>query len=123
MADRARGRGSSHGIDRAILETGVGSIGALLEAGARKARWDHAYFGDAAPMPSQIQSRTAGEKERFRRQRTDDQTAGGAGVGVELCAGSGTASVANCNAAQASVDTGQGALSQPTGESVGTGAY
>ena len=43
MAARARGRGSSDGIDGAILETGVGSAGTVLEtatpeAGGRKPR-------------------------------------------------------------------------------------
>ncbi len=38
MAARARGRGSSHGIDGPILETSVGSAGKVLEADTREAR-------------------------------------------------------------------------------------
>src|SRR6516162_3992582 len=38
MARRARGRGSGHGIDSAILETSVGSAGTLLETATREAR-------------------------------------------------------------------------------------
>jgi len=42
----------------------------------------------------------AGAEERLRRRRTDDQAAGGAGTGFELRAGSGTAALANGDAAQ-----------------------
>src|SRR5215471_11279201 len=38
MVARAGGRGSSHGIDGAILETGLGSAGTVLEADTREAR-------------------------------------------------------------------------------------
>jgi hypothetical protein len=38
MAARARGRGSSHGIDGPILETSVGNAGKVLEADTREAR-------------------------------------------------------------------------------------
>src|ERR1019366_8538679 len=122
MAGAAGGRGSSHGIDRTVLETGVGSAGAVLEAGAPEARGGHQDVRRAAPMPCQIQPRAARAEERLRRRRTDDQTAGGAGVGFELRTGCGTAPVANRDAAQAPVDPRQDTLPEPTGSSVGTGA-
>jgi hypothetical protein len=37
MAARARGRGNGHGVDGAVLETSLGSTGALLEAATREA--------------------------------------------------------------------------------------
>src|SRR5260370_34084435 len=91
MACRAGSRGSSNGIDRAILEAGMGSAGAELEAGAAAAGRGYQDFRQAALVPGQIQPGTAREKERFRRQRKDDQTAGGTGAGFKLCAGAGTA--------------------------------
>src|SRR5260370_36783753 len=123
MAVPDGGRGSGDGIDGAVLEAGVGSVGAVLEAGAPEAGGGDQDVRHAAPVPSQVQPRAAGAKERLRRRRADDQTAGGAGTGVELRAGSGTAVVANGDAAQIPVNARQGALSEPTGESVGTGAH
>src|SRR5665811_2472022 len=93
MAGPAGGRRSGHGIDRAVLEAGVGSAGAVLEAGAPEAGGGRPDVRYAAPVPSQEQSRVARAKERFPRRRTDDQAAGGAGVGFELRAGCGTAAV------------------------------
>lgn len=123
MAGPAGGRGSSDGIDRTVLETGMGSAGAVLEAGAREARRGHQDVRHAAFMPGQIQPRAARAEERLRRRRTDDQTAGGAGAGFELCAGSGTAALANGDAAQAPVDPRQDTLPESTGGFVGTGAH
>src|ERR1039457_6398989 len=73
MAGPAGGRGSSHGIDRAVLEAGVGNAGAVLEAGAPKAGGGQQDVRHAASVPSQVQPRAAWAKERFRRRRTDDQ--------------------------------------------------
>src|ERR1017187_2193229 len=123
MASAAGGRGSSHGIDRTVLETGVGSAGAVLEAGAPEARGGRQDVRRAAPMPCQIQPRAARAEERLRRRRTDDQTAGGAGAGFELRTGCGTAPVANRDAAQAPVDPRQDTLPEPTGSSVGASAH
>src|SRR5258708_557851 len=103
-------RGSSNGINRAVLEAGMGNAGAVLEAGAAAAGRGYQDVRQAALVPGQIQPGAAREKERFRRRRTDDQTAGGTGTGFKLCTGSGTAAVANGDAAQAAVDTCQGAL-------------
>ena len=66
----------------------------------------------AAPGPSQVQPRAARAKERFRRRRTDDQAAGGAGTGFELRAGSRTAALANGDEAEAPVDARPGAVSR-----------
>src|SRR5260370_41201088 len=99
MAVPARGRGSGHGTDGAGLEAGVGSVGAVLEAGAPETGRGDQDERQAAPVPSQIQPRAAWAKERLRRRRTADQTAGSAGTGVELRAGCGAAAVAPCVAA------------------------
>src|ERR1035441_8851562 len=122
MAGAAGGRGSSYEIDRAVLEAGVGSTGAVLEARAPEAGGGRPDVRHAASVPDQIQPRAARAKERVRRRRTEDQTAGGAGTGFELRAGSGTTALANGEAAQVPVDARQSALSEPTGESSGTGA-
>src|ERR1039457_3670316 len=99
MAGPARGRRGGHGIDRAVLEAGVGSAGAVLEAGAPGARGGTQDGRYAAPVPGQEQPRSAREKERFPRRRTDDQATGGGGTGFEFRAGSRTAAVANGDAA------------------------
>src|ERR1700747_3162794 len=95
MASRARGQGSGHGIDGAILETGVGSAGTSLEtttpeAGRRKPEVGNSAFGTGA-----IQSGTAGTQEGFPRCRTPGEAAGGSGIDSELCARYRGASVAN----------------------------
>src|ERR1019366_4069163 len=108
MAGPAGGRRSSHGIDRAVLEAGVGNTGAVLEAGAPEAGGGPPDGRHAAPVPSQEQPRAAWAKERSRRRRTDDQAVGGARTGAELRAGSGTAALANGDAAEAPVDAHQG---------------
>src|ERR1035438_5825881 len=104
MAGPAGGRGSSHGIDRAVLEAGVGRAGAGLEARAPEAGGSQQDVWHVAPVPSQEQPRAARAKERLRRRRTDDQTVGGARAGSELRAGSGTAALANGDEAEAPVD-------------------
>src|ERR1700686_2536755 len=108
MAGTAGGRRSSHGIDRAVLEAGVGGTGTVLEASAPAAGGGHEDVRHAAPVPSQEQPRTAWAKERFRGRRADGQTAGGARAGSELRAGSGPAALANGDEAEAPVDARQG---------------
>src|SRR5674476_1523490 len=122
MAGPAGGRRSGHGIDRTVLEAGVGNVGAVLEARAPAAGGSQPDVRYAAPVPSQEQPWAAREKERFPRRRKDGQATGGAGTGFELRAGCGTAALANGDAAEAPVDARQGGLSEPTGEPVRTGA-
>src|ERR1019366_444583 len=117
MAGPAGGRRSSHGIDRAVLEAGVGNAGAVLEAEAREAGGGRQDVRHVAPVPSQEQPRSARAKERLRRRREDGQAAGGERVGAELRAGSGTAALANGNEAQGPTDAHQGGVQEPTGES------
>src|ERR1035437_7842686 len=110
MAGPAGGRRSSHGIDRAVLEAGVGSAGAVLEASASEAGGGQSDVRHAAPVPSQEQPRAARAKERFRRRRTDGQAVGSARTGLELRAGTGAATLANGDEAKAPVDARQGGL-------------
>src|SRR5450759_1576422 len=108
MAGPAGGRRSRHGIDRAVLETGVGHAGTVLEAGAPAAGGSRPDVRHPTPVPSQEQSRAARAKERFSRWRKDGQATGGARTGFELCAGPGAAALANGDAAEAPVDAYQG---------------
>jgi transposase len=64
MASRARGCRSSDGIHGAILETSVGSTGALLEAAFRKARRGKAQIGNTASSTGVVQSRTTRRRKR-----------------------------------------------------------
>src|ERR1017187_2638724 len=122
MAGPAGGRRSSHGIDRSVLEAGVGNVGAVLEAGAPAAGGGTEDGRHTAPVPGQEQSRAARAQERFPRCRKDGQATGGAGTGFEFRAGSGAAAVANGDEAKVPIDAHQGEFSEPTGVSVGTGA-
>src|ERR1035437_7126658 len=65
MAGAAGGRGSSYGIDRAVLEAGVGSTGAVLEARAPEAVGGRPDVRHAASVPDQIQPRPRGRKNEF----------------------------------------------------------
>src|SRR5438094_357268 len=117
MAARARGRGSGHGIDGAILETGVGSAGTALEtatpeAGRRKPEVGNSAFGTGA-----IQSRTAGTQEGFPRCRTPGEAAGGSGIDSEFCTRYRAASVADGDAPKVPVDARSGAAAEPVGVS------
>src|ERR1035438_8176728 len=103
MAGPAGGRRSSHGIDRSVLEAGMGNVGAVLEVGAPAAGGGTEDGRHTAPVPGQEQSRAARAQERFPRRRTDDQATGGAGTGFEFRAGSGTAAMANGDEAEAPV--------------------
>src|SRR5256885_5076031 len=98
MATRARGRGSGHGIDGAILETGLGSAGTVLETDAPETGRRRPEVGNTASGAGAVQSRAAGAQERFPRCRTSGQAAGGPGIDFELCARCRTASVADGDA-------------------------
>src|SRR5437762_9577264 len=63
MVDRARGRGSSHGIDGTILETGVGSAGKVLESDTREARRRKTEVRNVASGAGAVQSRTTRSEE------------------------------------------------------------
>src|ERR1035441_6288419 len=114
MAGPAGGRRSSHGIDRTVLEAGVGSAGVVLEGGAPAAGGGPRDARHTAPVPGQEQSRAAWAQERLRRRRTDDQAVGGARAGSELRAGSPTAALANGDETEAPVDAHQGGFPEPT---------
>src|SRR5216683_1254357 len=76
MAARARGRRSSHGIDGPILETSMGSAGAVLEAATREARRRKAEVRNVASGAGAVQSRAAGTQEGFPGCRTPGEAAG-----------------------------------------------
>src|SRR5271166_4115573 len=99
MADRTAGRGSSDGIYGAILATGLGSPGAVLEADLPEAGRRRGDVGNAASGASTIESRTAGAQESCTRCRA--------------------ASLADCDAQKVPVDAQSGAVTEPTGGSTG----
>src|SRR5207302_10399109 len=123
MVDRARGRRSSHGINGAILETGVGSAGKVLEADTREARRRKAEVRNVASGAGAVQSRTTGTQEGFPGCRTPGEAAGGPGIDSELCARCRATFVAYGNAQEVPVEVRSGATAEPIGVSSGRGPY
>jgi hypothetical protein len=104
MVGSAGGRGSSVGIDGAVLEAGVGIAGAVLEASAREAGRGHRDVGDAAPVPVQIERGRRARKNDFADAERMIKRLVAAGTGFELRAGCRPAALANSDAAQVPVD-------------------
>src|SRR5258708_2866155 len=123
MAARARGRGSRYGIDGAILETSLGSIGTVLETATPEARRRKPEVRSVAFGAGAIEPRTAGTQEGFPRCRTPGEAAGGPGVDSQLCARCRAASVANGDAEKVPVETRSRAATEPSGVSVGRSPY
>src|SRR5271167_1036851 len=123
MARRARGRGSSHGIDGAILETSLGSFGTVLETDTREAGRRKAQVRNVASGAGAVQSRTTRTQEGFRRCRTPGKTARGSRIDFELCARCRTTLVADGNAQEVPVEVPSGAVAEPTGGSAGRGSH
>src|SRR5262249_8789594 len=115
MAARARGRGSSHGIDGPVLEARVGNAGEILEAVMREARRRQAEVRKVAFGAGRIQSRTTGTQEGFRRCRTLGEAAGGPGIDSELCARCRATSMADGNAQEVPVETRSDPVAEPIG--------
>jgi hypothetical protein len=84
MAARTRGRGSGDGIDGAILETGVGSAGAVLEADPPEVGRRAPDVGNAASGAGAVKPRSAGAQEGFPRCRTSGKATGGTGVDPDI---------------------------------------
>src|SRR5215470_674280 len=123
MAARARGRGSGHGINGAILETRVGSAGKILETDMREAGRRKTEVGNVTLGAGTVQSRTTGTQEGFRRRRTLGEAAGGPGIGFELCARCRAASLADGNAQEVPVEVRSDPAAEPSGVSSGRGPY
>src|SRR5579862_7300832 len=115
MAAQASGRGSGHGIDGAVLETSVGSAGAVLEADAREAGRRKPEVGNAAFGAGAVQSRAAGTQEGFPRCRTPGEAAGGPGIDSQLCARCRATSVADGDAQEVPVEARPSTTAQPIG--------
>src|SRR5258708_17644779 len=123
MAARASGRGSRYGIDGAILETSLGSIGTVLEtatpeAGRRKPEVWNVAFGAGT-----IEPRAAGTQAGFPRRRTPGEAAGGPGIDSQLCARCRSAPVADGDAEKVPVETRSRAAAEPSGVPAGRGPY
>src|SRR5450755_256581 len=123
MAAGTGRRGSGDGINGAILATGLGSAGTLLEAELPETRRGGADVGKAASGTGAFQSRATGTKERFSRRGTTGETAGGPGTGAELRTRCGTAPLAHGDAAQASAEGFASADAEPAGGAAGRGPY
>src|ERR1700736_152531 len=119
MADRTTGRGSRDGIYGAVLATGLGSPGAVLEADLPEAGRRRVDVGNAASGASTIEPRTAGAQERFPRCRTSGETTGSPGANPELCTRCRAASLADSDAQKVPVNAQSGAVTEPTGGSTG----
>src|SRR5436305_12270372 len=87
MAAGADGGRSGDGIHGSILETGLGSTGAVLEAEVPEVGRCRFSFGNVASGAGAIESWAARTKERFPRRRTTGETAGGPRTGAQLRAG------------------------------------
>src|ERR1700731_2330146 len=123
MAARARGRGSGHGINGAILETSLGSTGTVLEADTREAGRRRPDIGKAASGTGAVEPRAAGAQEGFPRCRTAGETAGGPGADLEFCARCRAASMAHGDTQKVSVDARPCAAAEPIGVSAGGDPY
>src|SRR5690348_7306269 len=123
MAARARGRGSGDGIDGAVLEAGLGNIGALLEAKAPEAGRRGPHVGNTASGAGTVEPRSARAQEGFRRRRTSGEAAGGPGADTELCARCRAALMADGDAPQVPDDAQSGTVAEQTGVSAGRGTH
>src|SRR6266481_8527449 len=123
MVDRARGRGSSHGIDGPILETSLGSAGKVLEAATREAGRREPKIRNVASGASAVQSWAAGTQEGFPGCRTPGEAAGGPGIDSEFCARCRATSVADSYAQEVPVEVRSGTAAEPSGVSSGRGPH
>src|SRR3954471_369877 len=120
MAGNQRDRGSGHGVDRAVLETGVGSARTRLAAG-QQGESSGSEVRIATAGPSEVQSRATRTQERLCRCRTLAKTAGCERTGAEFCTRHGATSMEDRLAAETAVDARPGAVTEPTGSLAGTG--
>src|SRR6185503_4731640 len=123
MAARTRGRGSGDGIDGAVLETGLGSTGAIVEADAPETGKRRPDVGNAASGTGAIQPRASGAQEGLPRCRTAGEAAGGTRADFEFCARCRAASVADGDAPKVSTNAKPGTVAKPTRESVGRSTH
>src|SRR6516164_11761428 len=121
MVARARGRGSGHGIDGAILETRVGSTGTVLETATPKAGGRKPDVRNAASGAGAIEPWAARTQERFSGCRTPGEAAGGPGIDSELCARCRAASVADSGPQEVPVEARSRAVAEPIEVSSGRG--
>src|SRR5215472_16086917 len=114
MAARARGRGSSYGINGAILEAGLGSTGTVLETVAPEAGRRTPEVGNVSSGPGAVQSWAAGTQEGFPRCRTPSEAVGGPKIESELCARPRTEALADGGTPKASADAEPGRVTEPS---------
>src|ERR1700758_5021281 len=93
MAQRAAGRRNGDGIHGPILEAGLGSTGAVLEAGPSESGRCREDVGNTPSGASVVQSRTARAQERLSGCGTFGEAVAVPGADFELCARCRTATV------------------------------
>src|ERR1700746_821253 len=123
MAQRAAGRRNGDGIHGPILEAGLGSTGAVLEAGPSESGRCREDVGNTPSGASVVQSRTARAQERFSRRRALSEAARIAGASLELCTRCRTAPVADTPAHPVSTDACQKTSAESTGGTTGRSPY
>ena len=116
MAATAGGRGSRHGINGAILEAGLGSIGTVLETDTPEAGRRTPDIGNSASGARRIQSWAAGTQEGFPRCRTPSEAVGGPRIESELCARPRTEALADGGTPKISADAEPGTVTEPNRE-------
>src|SRR5258708_7405360 len=121
--DTTRSPGGRYGIDGTVLEAGVGSVGAVLDAGVQEEGRSRSDVGDLASGAGQVQPRAQGTEERFCRCATSGEALGSARAGSEFRSAAGTAFVADGNAQEVSINAPGGAGQEPTGSLFGGDAH
>src|SRR5260370_27910503 len=119
MADRARGRGSRDGIDRAILEARLGSTGTVLETERPKTRNYRPDVRNVASGAGTIESRSPWTQEGFSWCRTPGEAASSKRVESKFCTRCRTASLAHSDSQEVPTDAQPGTAREPLGGSAG----
>src|SRR5215471_17205556 len=104
MAQRAAGGRNGDGIHSPILEAGLGSSGAVLEANPSESGSCRPDVGNLTSGASLVESRAARAQERFSRRRAFSEAARIAGASLELRARCRATAVADSNTHKAPTD-------------------
>src|SRR6516164_6855303 len=123
MAAGTDGGRSSDGVHGSILEAGLGSTGAVLEAEMPEAGRCRPSFGNVASGAGAVKSWAARTKERLPGRRTTGETAGGTRTGAQLRAGCRAAPLAHGDAWKVPVEAQSRAIAKSIRGSAGRSAY
>src|SRR5207247_427343 len=107
----------------AVLETSLGSPGAVLETDLPDAGRGTRDGGNTPSCPGAVEPRATRAQEGFPRCRTFSEAAGGPRADPELCARCRAASMADGRAHQVSADAQPGAAAESIGGSAGRSTH